>query len=102
MIISVKTIIKNFDYPYFVSAFVRGKTPEALKISKQNGIKCTDTISACLQEFRKFSERFDYSRESVESYFGVKFINVRIEKSKIVRFESERSIGHNIIFIHQK
>ena len=98
----VKTIIKGFNYPYFVSAFVRDKQLSDLKVSKQNGIKSELIIEACKLEFKKFSSKFAYSRQNVEFYFGVKFVNVRIEKSKVTRFEDTARLGSNTIFIYEK
>ena len=101
MIESVKTVIKNFDFPYFVAAFVRNRSKASLKISKQNGIRCEKTIKACYAEFEKFKKNNTYSKETVENYFGVRFVNARVEKNEIT-YLSPPFIGSDIIYIHQR
>lgn len=102
MIIQYNTTIKNFDFPLFVTAFANQHQLASLKISKRIGVTCGDFISKCKTEFKKFSEENDYSRESVENYFSVKFNFLRIEKNKISSAEEIIRLGKNTIYVHRK
>ena len=97
-----KTSIKGFDYPLFVTAFARDQNMADLKISKQNGITNSSYIAKCKEKFREFSSQHEYSRESVEKFFGIQFCFLRIVNGKIRSFEEKPRFGTNVVYLHRK
>ena len=97
-----KTTIKDFDYPLFVIACANKENLDALNISPQLGIRCNDFKEKCKILFGTFLIGFEYSQESVEKFFGIRFCFLRIEKGEIRSFDDIPMIGSNVIYIHKK
>ena len=102
MIVLYKTGIKGFDYPFFVTAFARDQNMDELQISPQVGIRNVSFIAKCKEQFREFSTMHEYSRESVELFFGIRFCVLRVVNRKIRSFEETPRFGNNVIYLHRK
>ena len=102
MIVLHKTTIRGFEYPFFVTAFARDRNMADLKISKQKGITNSSFIAQCKEKFREFSSLHEYSRESVEVFFGIRFCLLRVVKQKIFSFEEKPRFGTNVVYLHRK
>ena len=97
-----KTIIKDFDHPYFVSAFASCFGIKKLQFSQKKGITSPDFVHECKQLFTRFSQQFEYSQSTVEKFFKVKFAHLKIEKQKILRFQDIPSYGSDVIYITKR
>ena len=97
-----KTSIKGFDYPLFVTAFARDQNMAELEISPQLGIRNASFIAKCKEKFREFSNLHEYSRSTVEKFFGIRFCVLRVVNGKIRSFEEKPRFGNNVIFLHRK
>ena len=97
-----KTTFKGCTYPLFAIACANKENVHGLNISPQLGIRCRDFISKCETLFEAFMIDHEYDQESVESYFGVKFCFLQLQKKKIWSFEGLPLIGSNVIYIHKK
>ena len=102
MIVLHKTSIKGFDYPFFVTAFARDQNMAELQISPQLGIRNASFIAKCKEKFREFSTMHDYSRDSVEKFFGIRFCVLRVVNRKIFSFEEKPRFGTNVVYLHRK
>ena len=102
MIKRYKTQLKDFDYPYFVSAFASKYGFERLKISKKSGILSEDFRNECIDRFSTFCQTHKYTIESVEKFFDVKFCHLRIESEKIHCFTGTPTYGEKIIYVSLK
>ena len=97
-----KTVIKDFNYPFFVLACAHKENLRELKISTQHGIRCTDFNQKCKTLFEAFTIDHEYSRQSVEEYFAVKLCLLRVENGVIRSFEEVPAIGNNVIYVHRR
>ena len=102
MVSQYKAIIKDFDHQYFVSAFAYQYGLDSLRFSLQKGIISLDFITDCHRALMRFRENYDYSKANVEEFFKVKFCHLRIEKSKIKRFQDKPAFGSNVIYINKR
>ena len=97
-----KTTIKGFDYPLFTIACASNENLQSLNISPQLGIRCQDFIHKCETLFAAFLIDHEYTQADVESYFGVKFCFLQIQKKKIWSFQGLPLIGSNVIYVHKR
>ena len=97
-----KTTFKGCSYPLFAIACASKENVQSLNISPQLGIRCKDFIFKCETLFAAFSIDHEYTQENLESYFGVKFCFLRLERKQILSFEGLPLIGSNVIYVHKK
>lgn len=102
MVVILKTVIQNFPFDYFTTAYAERNGLENSDISRYKGIKNPGWINECKEKFREFQGRFEYSKENVETFFNITFRHLRIERSKILRFEDPPLYGKNIVYVYRK
>ena len=102
MINLFKTTIRGIEYPLFVAAMASSETLSELKISIQLGITNKNFIEKCKNKLAVFLEKYEYSRENIELFFGVRFCFLRVVKKKIFSFEGVPHFGSKTIYLHKK
>lgn len=102
MINLFKTTIRGIEYPLFVAAMASSENLQELNISIQLGITNKDFIAKCRNKLAVFLEKYEYTRENIELFFGIRFCYLRVVQKKIFSFEGVPHFGSKTVYLHKK
>ena len=98
----LSTRIVDFGHELFVACMIKNFVDQEniksqLKINK-NGIQNQLFIDFCCQELVRFKNSQNFSAETLEEYYNVKFVHISYKNGKVF-FKTRAAWGKNIIFI---